>query len=278
MGSNEINAGTANEMRYYPPSYFRANLVTATTASAGIGGGVAMGRMSFGDVDFDTSGLILRFGTSDVGEAGVDIALGGFFGGSAYDVQDLAEPQAAQLQPRAGQWVPVIAGRCHFRTEEARLDSEDEASIDRVVEAILRHERFYPGDLFRIGVKGFASQQWSTPQASAREYGVDTSDINQPGSTREERDSQTAERLNEELARNRARVTGTLLASRILAQRSSFSAGVIDRSTLHDNQFEVIHVDSPDADTNAATNRYVQIAVYYNNSPDGNVNYNPMAE
>ena len=104
--------------------------------------------MSFGEVDFDTSGLILRFGTSAAGEVGGDVALGVFGGGNAYNVQDLAEPQAAQLQPRGARWIPVIAGRCHFRTEEARLDGEDEASIDRVVEAIVRHERFYPGDIF----------------------------------------------------------------------------------------------------------------------------------
>jgi len=84
--------------------------------------------------------------------------------------------------------------------------------------------------------------------------------------------------MNEELARNRARVTGQMLANRILAQSGQFTAGVMDRSTVLDNQYEVIHVDSPDADTDAASNRYVQIAVYYNNSPDGNVNYNPMAQ
>ncbi|MDF1515031.1 MAG: hypothetical protein P1S60_14565, partial [Anaerolineae bacterium] len=278
MGSNEINAGTAREFRYCPPSYFRANLVSAQTAGAGVGGGYALGQISFGDVTFDTTGLTVRFGTSDVGEAGVDIALGAFFGGEAYDVQDLAEPQAAELQPRGAQWVPVIAGRCHFRTEEALLDSEDEANIDRVVEAIVRHERFYPGDVFRIGVKGFASQRWSTPTASARRYGVDTSDIEEESSSQEERESLTAERLNEALARNRARIAGDALENRILARAGEFTPGVMDRSTLHDNQYEVIHVEDPDADTDAATNRYVQIAVYYNDTAEGNINYNPMVE
>jgi hypothetical protein len=84
--------------------------------------------------------------------------------------------------------------------------------------------------------------------------------------------------LNEELARNRAQVTGNALANRIMAQSAQFTPGVIDRSSLRDNQYEVIHVDSPDADRNAATNRYVQIAVYYNNSPEGNVRYNPTTQ
>lgn len=274
MGSNEVNAGTAKTFKYYPPNYFNVNLVSGASAGAGMGGGYSISSLSFGDVHFDTSGLTVKAGTSVVGEAGADVSLGLFVGGSTYDKKGLAEAKEVEGQKSIAQWVPVIAAKVYFRTEEIGLDDDDQASLDQVVEAIERHEQFYPGDLFKIIVKGFASEAWATPDASARVYGVDTSEIDKKkGASRSEKSAEKQKLLNELLAKSRSQVVNKELVNKILAKAHKFTPGVMDKSETFPNQYEVIKASSPEADKNPATDRYVQVVVYYNTTAEGNVLY-----
>lgn len=244
-----------------------------------MGGGYSIGKISFGDVEFDTSGFSVKVGTNVVGEAGVDIGLGFFKGGDAYDKKGLKKAQKQKLQPRNSQWIPVIAAKVYFRTEEAALDKDDQASLDKVVEAIIRHEQFYPGDIFKISVKGFASEVWENLETSAKKYKVDTSEIDEKkGISSTEKKKNKRHLLNELLAQTRARIVNQELVSKILIHQDKFTPGVIDQSQAFSDRYEVIYTDSPEDDKNAPTNRYVQIAVFYNDSPEGNIKYKRPVE
>ena len=267
LGSDDINAGTAEEYRYFPPSYFNNNLMTMIGLSAAVGGGYNVSAISLGDVEFDTSGFIVRAGTADVGEAGGEIGLGYFHGTGANDFSGLPEAQEVEQAAIPNDWVRVLAAVVFFRSEEAELDSDDRSTIGQVVEAILRHDQHYPGDIFQIKVHGTATERWATPARSAQAAGVDVSDIEG-----EDRRSRIAERLNRRLALRRAQIAYDEFSNQIGTQRASLTPGVLDFSRWEvSRQILRVSPENSDLTDDEPINRRVQISLYYKTSPDGNV-------
>ncbi len=275
LGSTEINAGSADEWKYYPPNYFDYNLVKLAGGGATMGGGYAVGTLSMGEVDFNTSGLVAKVGTADVGEAGFEVGLGFTVGGDPYDYEGLGEAEKQEVQPREGNWTAVMRAKVHFRSAENALDDADIATIQQVIGSILNHEKHYPGDTFKIYVLGTATERWLSPNKSAAEQGVDVSDINDEASlSRNEKQQKKGERLNHKLAGERANIVFNELSSQIQGQATSFTPGVLDQvEWAHEGKILPRDPSDEAASDNAPTNRGAVISIYYNTTPEGNVSY-----
>lgn len=268
---------SAREYRYFLPSYFEAQSVTGASAEYGMGGGDSVGHLQIGDVRFDTSGMTVKAGTGTLPESGVTFSAGDAKGGDPYAQKGLDPMRDQPMAPPNVREVGTIQGILHFGTESDRFDHEDLEVINSITEAILRHEKYYPGDRFRLLIRAYASQRWRNPDRSAAEAGVDTSSIDNDSerSTNEKQEAK-ARFLNERLAKKRGLQVRAAIFERLQAHRTEFMAGVLEQS-LSQVRFEVVFVD-PESDDNAAENRSVHAAVFYVDSPLGSEGYNPQHE
>jgi hypothetical protein len=275
LGAKKINAGSADELKYYPPNYFNYNFVKLAGGSVVLGGGYSVSTLSIGDVDFNTSGMVVKAGTADVGSAGLEMGLGFTKGGDPYDFQGLGEAEKQEVKNREGNWIAVIGAKVHFRSAENELDAKDLETIQEVVDSVVNHEKYYPGDIFKISVLGTATERWINPNKSAREQGVDVADINSdPEISPDVKHWEKADRLNTKLAEERAIITLQELSSQIQAREASFTTGVLDKIPWNYDS-KILFRDPADlkATDNAPTNRSAIISVYYNTTPEGNVKY-----
>jgi hypothetical protein len=275
LGGKEINAGSADELKYYPPNYFNYNFVKLAGGSAVLGGGYSVSTLSIGDVDFNTSGIVVKAGTADVGSAGLEMGLGFTKGGDPYDFQGLGEAEKQEVKNREGNWIAVFGAKVHFRSAENVLDAKDLETIQEVVDSVVNHEKYYPGDIFKISVLGTATERWINPNKSAQEQGVDVADINSdPEISPDVKQWEKADRLNTKLAEERAIITLQELSSQIQAREASFTTGVLDKIPWNHGS-KILFRDPADlkATDNAPTNRSAIISVYYNTTPEGNVKY-----
>jgi len=275
LGATKINAGSANELKYYPPNYFNYNFVKLAGGSIVWGGGYSVSTLSIGEVDFNTSGMVVKAGTADVGAAGFEMGLGFTKGGATYDFQGLGEAEKQEVKNREGNWIAVIAAKVHFRSAENKLDAKDLETIQEIVHSIVNHEKYYSGDIFKISVLGTATERWINPDKSAREQGVDVADINNEREIYPDiKHWEKADRLNSKLAEERAIITLRELSSQIQAKEASFTTGLLDKIPWNYDS-KILFIDPADlkATDNAPTNRSAIISVYYNTTPEGNVKY-----
>lgn len=272
MGSTQINAGSAEEYKYYPPNYFNWNLVTLAGGSAVLGGGYAVSTMSIGDVDFDTSGIVVKAGTADVGEAGIEVGLGVSRGGDPYDIEGLGDAEKEAVEPKSGNWISIIGGKLYFKSSENELDDDDLAVIEKIAAGIQNHENHFPGDIFKIAVLGTATERWLHPNHSGAEQGVDFSDIHSDQEkSKEEKGAAKAARLNQKLALERAHVTFNTLVDQIKGLK--LTPGILDSVEWQVNA-KIMDAEDELVSDNAPENRGAIIQIYYLNtlSPEGNVN------
>lgn len=161
LGGGELNAGSASTFKYIPPSLFTGfSGITYTNGQALVGGGVSVGEMTFFDSDhsltFDTSGIIAKIGTADVGEASATMGLGYAIGGALEEDTGMQFPELKEkeLQPATDAWMPLFGGVVYFDTDETALTTDDGAVISQVSKEIGQA----PDSIFRIELIGSASK------------------------------------------------------------------------------------------------------------------------
>lgn len=247
LGKAQMNAGSRSSIEYFGPEFFDGAAITYTNAEALTGGGVAVGALSFTNLDrtftFDTSGMIVRAGTDDVGAASGTLGAGVCGSPSTDEGISLGDVKSVAEESNDGEWEALIEAGVFFPTGDAALDGDDIQTVQDVVRAIVRHEQGSPGDVFRIAVVGSASNRWRGDTGEA-----------------------TPEELNEAVATDRASAVRAALEVELGELAHEFTDGVFDESIMADL---VRSSSSADPDDNSQIDRSVYIAVYYNGCGEG---------
>ncbi|MEM9213252.1 MAG: DUF4157 domain-containing protein [Cyanobacteria bacterium P01_F01_bin.150] len=275
FGSDFINAGIAQEYKYYPPGYFNAQMVSGLSAEASAGYGESISGLSFGDVDFDTStsGLGFNFKVpSSYGQAEVNTTQGlSTVVSLPYNKTGLKKPEKKNLEEPTDVWQPFIGTRIYFKSGDFILDQEDDQCLEKVIVAMLHHEKIFPGDIFHINIEGAASSDWKTPRASSRQKGLSfRENISEKNSSTEE--EQIALNLNIDLAKKRARMVKEEFLLKLISHKDQFTLGVLESSKVFANQYKVINPDSSYDGPNSPLHRYVNLQVRYQTSLKNNQN------
>lgn len=254
-GTNALSAGSARSHKYYPPSHFDIGTVSGASAGTNI---YSAGVLQFGDLSFSMTGASAKLGTAMVPGVGSEVVpLGGYIGGSVYKTRGLDDAKEVQETKREDGWFPAIHASIYFRTEEMGLDKEDHRSLDRVANAIANHDRYYPGDPCKIHTLGYASEAWATPVGSARNYQVDTGKIDAEQIGNAEKSQKKRDLLNRWLAASRAFVVKSALEDKLAARKTLAKINYVSYKP------QIIKSDSPAADRNEPTDRYVRVRVEY---------------
>lgn len=282
-GLTGAGGGSAESGRYFSPAYLRWNVVSATSAEANMGAGRSVGSMSFGDLNFDISGDVVKFGTAVFGEVGAEQSLGVFRGGDAYDQTgiDAVFDQAEERKPKS-KAITVIEAVVHFPTDSAVLDDADLDSLDEVVNKMLLHQAYFPGDIYDACVTGFSSPRWTTPAQSAKQKDADLSGID-PDLSPEQREEAIRGQLNNELAKQRAiavagELRGKLNGATMYQQEEGleFDHGmraVNDASKVRHRTSKIEAGGEAEITENDPRARAVYISVAYMNDPHHNLVY-----
>lgn len=177
LGQDWLNAGIAQELRYYSPSYFsQTHLLQGMSADAqasmGMSAGASLSILAIGDVEFNTSGLTgevnARLGAALTIGAELGIVNGENHTTHFHGLSEEVEDREREAQDNS--WHEFVDANVYFRTEEYQLDRDDLITLLEIKESIERHHHFYPGDVFRMEFTGYATERWRTPVRSAREY------------------------------------------------------------------------------------------------------------
>lgn len=242
LGTGDINAGSADSMEYYGPDFFDGALIGYLNAEAINGGGISISGITFTNFDqtltFNTSGLILRVGTDMVGSVSATGGGGICWYWSTEDGVDMGDPDPAEEQSREGEWVSLIEAAVFFPTGDSSLDGDDQATLQGVISAIMRHESASPGDIFQVQVIGRASNQWD----------------GNPGDS-------SPQELNAALAASRAAAVRGALLEGLASVQHDFTEGVIGQSTM---QSLSRSSSSADPNDNGQIDRSVYVGVSYN--------------
>lgn len=296
-GTTYINAGTARPIQYFPPQYFRKwNLNTSMDAgasgsmakdagvSAGGSGGQSEGMMRIGNLDFDTSGWTQAFsagdsgyerensGTTLGGEMNINFGMGLSKGRkNVRKFQGLGPARERKEKARKEGPLLTLIATIHFKSDEFNLDSNDKMKIARVADHIKEHEIYYPGDPFVVRIAGTATQRWITPEKSARERGIHTSDLDQQDPNRED---EISDRLNIRLAGQRANTVKEFLKDHIF-NRDRIPRDLTKESTIKVDSPRIVRPKNISRSDNHPNDRYVTIKVFYDRNGDNNI-HRPM--
>jgi hypothetical protein len=179
FGGGAVNGGSAVGAQYLGSSFFHHALVEFGGVEALAGGGYGVGYLTLTDLErsltFDTSGVVVRFGTDCVGSAGATLGVGRTLPvGDEPEGFVMPPVEDKAMAPVSQQWAPLIQAAVFFPTGASALDDRDLRDIERVVNAIRARYEANPSAGFQIQLIGRASRRWqaSGSEADAQEHNL----------------------------------------------------------------------------------------------------------